>query len=558
MSKLAIIGLDGGTFRVIDYLISKNRLPNIAKMMRKGSRATLLSTIPVLTPAAWTTFSTGMNPGRHGVFDFFRRSGEGYLLTPVNANSIKGETIWSIASRHGKRVCVYNVPVTYPANPVNGILISGMDSPRMDGQAIYPREFKEKILAELPDFIFEPAINGEYLVKNFKDPVAAHIRDLNEYLQVQINAFNYLMSLEDWDLFVGVIRSPDVMQHTFWREVEKVKEFGEEAVSEEELQRAEVVFGCYEALDREIGERWLDGAPDRNLMMMSDHGFGLLRREVALNRLLADAGLLKFNQKNYLKKSKEYLYGKIASSIPEKTRQKIVRKRHEQDGYLSVDRLMVDVDWSKTHVYSQGRYGCLFVNLKERESMGIVNEKERQAVIKETIAALESVVDPEDGKPIVTTVHLGNEIYHGPMKFLVPDMVVNMRNYSYRVIPNTRDELGAKSLIRKPMPHWQEVAHTGNHRRDGIFILYGPDAAHADLDEVDMVDIVPTIANLLGLPHLDEWDGRILEEALGSGARKITADHSEHERDSDGARNDVYSQDDEEEIRKRLENLGYL
>ena len=138
MSKVCVIGLDGATFNVVDYLIGLRRLPNFSRLIDEGSRATLMSTRPPLTPAAWASFYTGTNPGKHGVVDFFRCSPGTYGLAPVSAQSVSGYPVWSIASDHGKRVCVYNVPLTYPAMPVNGIMISGMDAPGLEGRAFAP------------------------------------------------------------------------------------------------------------------------------------------------------------------------------------------------------------------------------------------------------------------------------------------------------------------------------------------------------------------------------------------------------------------------------------
>src|SRR3990172_1193142 len=113
MSKVCIIGLDGGTFAVIDYLVGQKRLPNFARLMGEGSRATLFSTTPPLTWPAWASFYTGTNPGKTGAADLFKFRPGTYQLEPMNAGNLQGTPIWSLASGHGKRVCVYNVPVTY-------------------------------------------------------------------------------------------------------------------------------------------------------------------------------------------------------------------------------------------------------------------------------------------------------------------------------------------------------------------------------------------------------------------------------------------------------------
>lgn len=131
-NKVMVIGLDGATFRVIDPLVARGELPGLARLMAGGTRGTLESTLPPLSPTAWASFITGKNPGKHGIFDFLRRRPGSYEFLPVNGASIRARTLWSRLSEGGVRVGVVNVPMTYPPPPVNGFIISGMDSPRLD------------------------------------------------------------------------------------------------------------------------------------------------------------------------------------------------------------------------------------------------------------------------------------------------------------------------------------------------------------------------------------------------------------------------------------------
>jgi len=70
--KLVIIGIDGGTYSIIDPLIEKGALPNLRRLIKSGVKGILKSTYPPLTAPAWVSFMTGENPGKHGFFDFRR------------------------------------------------------------------------------------------------------------------------------------------------------------------------------------------------------------------------------------------------------------------------------------------------------------------------------------------------------------------------------------------------------------------------------------------------------------------------------------------------------
>lgn len=562
MSKVSVIGLDGATFRVVDYLVAQGRLPGFSRIIEEGSRAILKSTRPPLTPAAWASFYTGTNPGKHGVVDFFRRLPGTYTLTPVSAQAVRGHTVWSIASDYGKRVCVYNVPLTYPAVPVNGIMISGMDAPGLDARAYYPQSCRDEILAKFPDFDIEPTHNPVYINNHFEDAIGEFIRRLDTYLHLQIDVIRHLMQKEDWDLFVAVIRSPDSFQHTFWDSVETVITQGMDNASPKDIRRAEAVFSCYESIDRELGEIVSKNGEERNLIIMSDHGFGLLRREICLNKLLEEAGLLKFNQVNSGRRVRNQLIKSISLRFSTRMKKRISKFLRKQGMARSIflNTLEDDIDWAQTKLYSLGQFGCLFTNMRGREPMGTVTEgEERLAMLDEAEAALMNFVDPEDGLPVITEFHRREELFHGSQTGEMPAAVVTMRNYSYRGVCSLTSEMESDSIIRRPHADWDELAPTGCHRLEGVLLMHGPDIMQAELSVRNITDVTPTILRLLGFPGRESFDGEIISEALeskGETGERIYRPLVESEHCL--VMEPSYSEAEEEEIRRKLENLGYL
>jgi len=137
--------LDGATFKVITPWVKEGKLPTLAKIMEKGAWGELESTIHPLSPQAWASFMTGKNPGKHGIFEFVEHKPHSYDLRYVNGASVQGKKLWDILSDAGKRVCVINVPFTYPPNKVNGYLIAGLDAPGPHSNFCHPPE----LMAEL-------------------------------------------------------------------------------------------------------------------------------------------------------------------------------------------------------------------------------------------------------------------------------------------------------------------------------------------------------------------------------------------------------------------------
>lgn len=566
MSKVCVIGLDGGTFKILDFLIDSKRLPNFEKVVREGSKATLLSSHPPLTPAAWVSFYTGANPGVHGAVDFFKREPDSYKLNPINANIVGGTPLWRQASHYDKKVCIYNVPVTYPVKPVNGIMISGMDAPSINEHFVYPSEMKDQLLKEVPDYMIEPMLDIKYLVNNYDDPAGEHIKKLDDYLDMQFRVMRFLQKQEDWDIFVAVIRSTDNFQHAYWREVEKVIQ-GEE-VGSEVNRRAEAVFSCYERIDRELGENWLKWGSDRDLVIMSDHGFGILDREVCVNRILAGSGLLNFKERTISRRFKDFMIDRVARKIVGnlspalRSRFLKLASKDRITGLMMEDTLTADIDWSKTRAYSVGQFGCIYVNLEGREPLGIVRgEKEREAVLSELEEVFWELKDPEDGKPVVTEILRGEELFTGAQADTMPDLLIVMRQYAYRGVYSTFAELSEEEIIRPSFRFRKELAPSGAHRREGILIMHGPNIKKSDLGTVDIIDVAPTINNLLGFPAPEDYDGSILKDALVNVKEESSESQKAIRPDRelmDESGEQTYSEDDENEVRKRLQDLGYI
>src|SRR5258708_11462961 len=152
-SHVFVIGLDGATFDLIHPFIAQGFLPNLQSLISKGSYGELSSTIPPVTASAWTSFMTGKNPGKHGLFDFMQRRKNSYDLAPVSAFDRDGKAVWEIASELGKKCIVIGVPVTYPPTPLNGLMVTGMLTPRGAADYTYPPELKNEIAGAIGEYI---------------------------------------------------------------------------------------------------------------------------------------------------------------------------------------------------------------------------------------------------------------------------------------------------------------------------------------------------------------------------------------------------------------------
>ena len=122
-SRLLILGLDGGTFDILLPWMQKGFLPNLGKIYDEGVSGPLRTILPPITAPAWTSFYTGKNPGKHGIFEFFIKRENSYQEVAVNSTFCKSKTLWDYLAEENKKVAVLNVPMTYPPQKVNGIMI---------------------------------------------------------------------------------------------------------------------------------------------------------------------------------------------------------------------------------------------------------------------------------------------------------------------------------------------------------------------------------------------------------------------------------------------------
>jgi predicted AlkP superfamily phosphohydrolase/phosphomutase len=155
--KVVIVGLDGLSPRLLQRFMRKGLLPNFTRLKEEGTFKALGTTFPPISPVAWSSFTTGCNPGRHNIFDFLTRDPKTYMpilslaevgepaktlnlgkyRIPLSSPSItgyrKGASLWGELGRYGIPSTVLRVPVTFPPDLFNGRILSSMGVPDLRG-----------------------------------------------------------------------------------------------------------------------------------------------------------------------------------------------------------------------------------------------------------------------------------------------------------------------------------------------------------------------------------------------------------------------------------------
>ena len=383
MSKVLIIGIDGGTFDIILPLIKDGKLSNIRYLMENGSHGYLETTMPPMTFPAWTTFMTGVNPGKHGIFDFTERVPGSYMIRFINARARKAKTIWRLISEAGKRVGVMAVPVTYPPEEVNGFMICGFDAPGVDAlgdsSSMYPPELLNDLRQNVGDYIISSNIIKE--IDRGRADIAIDI--VLKTLGRKADTAKYLYKKEQWDLFMVLFGESDLAGHHYWKYFDPKSPFYMENAHEKCKKAIQFV---YEKIDQTIGELIKLAPRDTVVMLMSDHGFGGSGDSVIyLNKWLESQEFLKFKKRS--NGLFEYLFLKPLmfakrygiKYLPTKIKQNIFRKQTGVANNMESWLRFSSIDWSQTIAYSEETpyYPTIWLNLKDREPDGIIPLEQR-------------------------------------------------------------------------------------------------------------------------------------------------------------------------------------
>lgn len=552
---LLIIGLDGATWDLLDPWIEQGRLPHLGRLRRHGLWGPLASTMPPATLPSWSTFMTGVNPGKHGIFDFTRRQLGTYAVQFVNGSFRKAPTVWRLLSDAGRRVCVLGVPGTYPPEDLNGCMISGFDTPvttRADASFVRPQTLVPLVM-ELGGFPF--ADFQEFRVNRRWYHTA--LERLLRGIETKTRLAQALLAREEWDCFVLLFGESDTVAHHFWKFHDADSPLFEPEAAQE---FSTAIRRVYEALDAAIGT--LTGAaPTATVLVASDHGFGGAgKKAVYLNRWLGEQGLLRMNHKPSKSQRSRGLKQLALRALPAAMQARMFRLRGGRwASWLESRARFAGIDWAGTRAFSEelNYFPSVWLNVKGREPQGTVAPADYHRVREEVCAAAQALRDPEHGGSIVRRAWRREELYHGPWLEYAPDVILEFQldqGYSYACLPSATalDRHSVRVFDTGESGGGKLSGMSGSHRADGVFLVSNTDTrVRRRLTHVQMVDMTPTILRLCGVDVSADFDGVAIDAVAPDGphARQSAAPPCDEQ---------PYTHAEEREIAARLSALGYL
>ena len=484
--KVLVIGVDGGTWDALGPYIRDGVMPGLGRILDEGASGTLRSVIPAITPTAWVSFATGVNPGRHGCFNFVNMRSFGDFR-PINASDIKVETVYETLAGNGYRCTVINLPVSYPPRIERTVITSHM-TPGDD--FVYPPELIDEV-PSLKDYKISPG--GAYPLARTVFPHDSDLIVDNE--QTRFNVARDLFARE-WDFFFVLFSGSDWIQH---------RAFGE--MMSGEGPKAEGARRYFEKLDGWISWFFENAEPGTLRIIMSDHGFRMTKGRFAANSWLQQRGLLKYlpgpgedTEKGRMQNlafrgmpypddvkapvataSSAFKRNRLTSRVVPLVR-KVVR-RSPRLWRLVSDEYHPDFEHSDAFYY----FPSIYVS-EERD--------DRDRIVDDVIRGLKEM-DEQHG--LFEGIARREDIYWGPYVEDAP--AVLFIGPEYGCFAPRRKEL----LVDKPIP---------DHSRDGIFVVSGADGLSGHDHSASILDICPTIVDWMGIEPPHRYDGESLLQRL--------------------------------------------
>src|SRR6056297_1153192 len=274
--KMVVLGLDGVPFTFMKRIIKEGKMPVFKSLLNKGSFKRMNSVLPTISSVAWSTFMTGEDASGHNIFGFIDRKADPFKLYIPTAKHLKAPTIWDRLGEENMRSVVLNVPVTYPPKEIKGTLVSGFLATDLS-KATFPEETAQEL--EDMDYV----IDADTWVA--RDSKKKFIGDLNYALDRRFKTMFKFLEEKKWNYFQCHIMETDRINHFYWADmVDENPDFVNE------------FYEFYKKIDDYIGKLLKKLDDDTQLIILSDHGFCKIKKEVQLNYWLEEKGYLKYSK----------------------------------------------------------------------------------------------------------------------------------------------------------------------------------------------------------------------------------------------------------------------
>ncbi|HJQ73416.1 MAG TPA: alkaline phosphatase family protein [Gaiellaceae bacterium] len=457
MAKVMLIGLDCAEPSLV-LERWRDELPTLSGLMERGRFGRLRSVVPPITVPAWSCMMASRTPGDLGVYGFRNRVDHSYdNLVISDGGEIETPRLWDLATRYGKPSIVIGVPGTYPPRPLNGVLVSGFMTPSLQSTYTYPPLLAREIEGVVGEYLFD--------CTDFRtDDKDGLLRQVYEMTDKRFRLAEHLLETRPWELFAMVEIGLDRMHHAFWADLDERHHRHDPAG-----RYGSAIFDYVRHLDELIARLLSHADDDTAVLVVSDHGAKRMEGGIRINEWLRREGFL--------------------------------RTRSRPNGVTSLAG--AGVDWSATTAWGEGGYyGRVFLNVEGREPQGAVPRADFERVRGELAERLASIPGPE-GERLKNRVHTPEELYD-EVNGVPPDLLVFFGDLSWRAVGTVGGEESIYTFENDTGPDG------ANHAQEGLLIMSGHGVEPGRAGTMDLLDVAPTVLELLGLEPSASMRGRSL------------------------------------------------
>lgn len=534
--RAAVIGLDGAAWQLIDDMLDNGVMPRLKAIKEAGASGILTSTVPTYTPPAWTSAATGVNPGRHGVYGFIEGHAQYERQELMHAGKVKSATVWEMANAQGLKAGIFHLPLTFPARDLDGWMVSGMMTPgygeRPPEGFTAPKSLESQIQSWAPNYAIDVSANWE---KDYKD--AALCQRIEASLQQRVAVLRNLLEEHPVDVIFSVLESPDRMQHVYYRYMDPNDEM---YYSADAKRLRPDIWRCFQAMDEIVGVLDDYARDSGGVLVVSDHGFTAWEVSVHTNALLEKWGYLK------LKPSARAMQTSLARKMVPLAKRVLPAKVARE----AKNKTFSAIDWSQTKAFAspipqQG----IFVNLRGRERLGIVDPSEL-AAIKDDLARRFTELEGPDGERVTDRVYRSEDVFSGDALTGAPDVLPVLKDHHWEI----DDEI----FHRSPFTDLSHLPR-GAHHPDGIVVVAGNGVKPQQDLKASVLDVTPTLLYLAGAGVPEGLDGKVMTDAFEATHIESSPPRSTDALDK-GVRDESspYSAEEEAMIEESLRGLGYI
>lgn len=535
--RILLVGWDGAEPALLEPWLQAGRMPVLRELAARGALGRIASTLPAVTPPAWTSLVTGLQPGRHGIYSFTSPSPDDYAEHFVTAAERQAASVWHYLSAAGRSVGVFNLSLSYPPEPVSGFLFAGFDCPILGPHIAYPDGAYELAMRGVSGYVHEALaeVRGEAAARQIR-------RQLQQQRQMLLN----LTAAYPVEILAVNFNAPDHIHHHAWPLGQSAAEL---AASTDSL--VEQVYRDLDTLLGDLLETYADG--NTHVLLVSDHGGGHMLGQVSLARVLEAGGFLVRHAAPTRKGGWRQTAGRL---LPRQVKSWIWARKglefRREVGHQRQAAQARQVDWSRTRAFPWGSSGFVQVNVRGRQPQGCVDPADQERVLQDIEAYLREVRDPATGAPALTNLHRGEDAYPAPRVGYAPDLIVE--DAEYAVLPHWDQETAVANL-REFGAAYRGV--TANHRPEGVLLTCGPAVVPGTpVPPLAMADLAPALLYLAGVPLPAGLDGRLARTLWDTGLEP--EGQAEEAAGPLPATAAPYSEHEQAAVEARLRDLGYM